>query len=132
MAVKIKGTGRKGQSIVETALVLPIIILILMGIIDFGFLFNNYLIISNAAREGARSAAVGKADSDIVDDIMEMTDTLEEANLSVDITPDDTSRVKGEGVKVTVEYDYEFLTPVIGSILPNPMHLTAETTMRIE
>ncbi|MCX7773869.1 MAG: pilus assembly protein, partial [Clostridia bacterium] len=35
----------KGQSLVETAIILPIILLLIMGIIDFGLLFNNYILI---------------------------------------------------------------------------------------
>ncbi|HPD01593.1 MAG TPA: TadE/TadG family type IV pilus assembly protein, partial [Acetivibrio sp.] len=42
---------------VETALILPIVVLLLTGIIDFGILFNNYLVITNASREAARNAA---------------------------------------------------------------------------
>ena len=49
----------KGQSLVETALVLPLLLLIVFGTIEFGRVFNAYLVVSNASREGARAAAVG-------------------------------------------------------------------------
>jgi Flp pilus assembly protein TadG len=45
-----------GQSLVEFALVLPVFLLLLGGIIDFGFMFYSRITVINAAREGARSA----------------------------------------------------------------------------
>lgn len=50
--------SEKGQAMVEMALVLPILILIIGGIVDFGWLFYNKLALNNAAREGARYAAI--------------------------------------------------------------------------
>lgn len=122
----------KGQSMVETALVLPIIVLILMGIIDFGFLFNNYLIIDNASREGARTAVIGSTDSVITTTVSNMTSSLVSAKLKTTINPSGASRTKGSQVTVTVEYDYSLITPVIGAIVPNPVHLKAITVMRVE
>ena len=47
---------QSGQSLVEFALVLPVFLLILAGIIDMGFMFYSRITVINAAREGARSA----------------------------------------------------------------------------
>ncbi len=48
----------RGQSLVEFALVLPPLLLILLGIIQFGFIFNSYVTLTNAAREGAREGTI--------------------------------------------------------------------------
>ena len=48
----------EGQSLVEFALVLTPLFLILLGIIQFGFIFNSYITITNATREGAREGSV--------------------------------------------------------------------------
>ncbi len=125
-------SGKKGQAIVETALILPIILLILMGIIDFGLMFNNYLVISNAAREGARNAAVGSSDTNIRSMILNITTTLDQAQLTTTIYPSELLRKKGEEVTVTVEYDNRLITPIISAIVPNPLHIRAKTVMRIE
>jgi len=85
---------------VETALILPIIILILMGIIDFGFLFNSYLIIINASREGARYAAVGSTDTEITSIVTNISSTLDPVNLTTTITPEESLRKKGDEVSV--------------------------------
>jgi Flp pilus assembly protein TadG len=51
--------GREdGQSLVEFALVLTPLFLVLLGIIQFGFIFNSYVTLTNSAREGARSGTV--------------------------------------------------------------------------
>jgi len=56
----------RGAELIEFALVLPVMLLILAGILDMGFLFNNYAVVTNAAREGARMAAVpGWAEADV-------------------------------------------------------------------
>jgi Flp pilus assembly protein TadG len=50
--------GQRGQSLVEFALVLTPLLLILLGIIQFGFVFNTYVTLTNAAREAAREGTV--------------------------------------------------------------------------
>ena len=44
----------RGQAVIELALTLPLLLLVVMGIFDFGFLFQRYDVVTNAAREGAR------------------------------------------------------------------------------
>jgi Flp pilus assembly protein TadG len=46
--------SERGNAMVEFAFVLPLLLLIFAGIVDFGFLFQRYQVITNAAREGAR------------------------------------------------------------------------------
>lgn len=121
-----------GQAVVETAIVLPVLILLLAGIIDFGLLFNNYLIISNAAREGARLAAVGAEDSDIDTRISNLTSTLNQAEITVEVNPSEGLRRSGSDVQISISYNNELVTPIISSILPNPVRLNASATMRME
>jgi len=45
---------------VEFTLVVPILVLLLLGIIQFGILFNDYVEVTNAARDGARTGAVSR------------------------------------------------------------------------
>ena len=44
----------RGQAVIEMALTLPLLLLVVFGIIDFGFMFQRYEVVTNAAREGAR------------------------------------------------------------------------------
>ena len=54
--------NQRGNALIEFALVIPILLLLVMGIIEFGYIFNGYIILTGAAREGARVAVVGKTD----------------------------------------------------------------------
>lgn len=56
--IKRMRKSEAGQSMVEMALVLPILLLLIGGIMDFGWLFYNQLALTNAAREGARYAVI--------------------------------------------------------------------------
>ena len=58
-----RAAKRRGASIVEFALVMPVALAILIGILESGWMSKNYLAVANAAREGARSAALGKSTS---------------------------------------------------------------------
>jgi Flp pilus assembly protein TadG len=50
--------GERGQAIIELALTLPLLLLVLLGIFDFGLMFQRFEIVTNAAREGARVAVL--------------------------------------------------------------------------
>jgi Flp pilus assembly protein TadG len=49
--------SERGANLVEFAIVLPLLLLILAGVVDFGYAFHDYIIITNAGREGARVAS---------------------------------------------------------------------------
>lgn len=123
----------RGQSLVETAIILPIIILIVMGIIEFGLIFNSYIIIANASREGARKAALGGTDSEIVQVVENMTTTLKLSNMNISVSPSFNSRKHGTQVKVEVVYRAGLITPVIGKLFPGEEAvLKATSVMRVE
>jgi Flp pilus assembly protein TadG len=56
---------RRGSTLVEFAFIVPVLILLVLGIIEFGWMAKNRLQLANAVREGARSAAIGKSTSQI-------------------------------------------------------------------
>lgn len=100
--------NNKGQSIVETALILPVIILLLMGMFEFSRIFGSYLLITHTGRESARMAAVGKTDEEIIQNIHAKSGLLNLANLQVVITPSGT-RKTGEEVGVKIKYRLLFM-----------------------
>lgn len=57
--------GQRGQALVETALVLPIVVMLVMGLFDLGRGVYAMSAVSNAAREGARTAIVNQVDADV-------------------------------------------------------------------
>jgi Flp pilus assembly pilin Flp len=124
--------SERGQTLVEMALVLPLLCLLILGIVEFGRIFNTYLVVTNASREGARAAAVGKGDTQVVAAVKQAAITIEADQLVIVIDPPGEERVRGNGVQVEVRYDLPLVAPVITSMLPNPFPIRAAATMRVE
>jgi Flp pilus assembly protein TadG len=55
---RVAPEAERGQAIIELALTLPLLLLIIVGVFDFGLLFQRYEVVTNAAREGARLAVL--------------------------------------------------------------------------
>jgi hypothetical protein len=123
--------NKKGQSIVETALILPVIILLLMGMFEFSRIFGSYLLITYTGRESARMAAVGKSDEEIIENVHAKSGLLDLANLQITINPTGT-RKTGEEVGIKLKYKIVIYAPIIQSILPNPFYVETNTYMRVE
>jgi Flp pilus assembly protein TadG len=62
---RLGGKRARGQSLVEFALILTPLLLLLLGIIQFGFIFNTYVTLTNATREAARSGSIYLYDSSL-------------------------------------------------------------------
>ena len=110
---------QKGQSLVEVAVALPVLLLILLGILDLGRAYFTYIALADAAAEGAAFGAIHPTDTaQIVERAAESSNglvTLEPDMVSVDLI--DLSA--GLPITVTVEYQYQLLTPVIQTFVPN-------------
>jgi hypothetical protein len=118
---------------VELALVIPLLIIILFGIIEFGRVFHSYLIITHASREGARVGVVGQSNEAIEQRVQEAAPLANMDKLTTGISPfGQAARTPGVPLTITVDYEVELFTPVLSSILINPVPLQAQTTMRME
>ncbi len=132
-----KSRREDGQATVEFALILPVFLLILCGIIDFGWLFYNQLSLNNACREGARYAVVNtaeNADTQAIINHIENTTTTVFANDGIDITveysaPNDPT--SGD-VTVSLEADISFFTPVLSTIMGKEKTITSTVIMKVE
>lgn len=118
--------SRPGQALVEFALVLPVLLALLTGIIDVGFLFHHQLLLTNAAREGARMGTLGQDASQVQGAVLAYLSQSGYAPLpvgskiNVDLT--------GDMASVTIDSD----VPVIFSVSGPPVPLRATTRMRLE
>ena len=158
-AAPFRRQTRVGQGLVEFALVLPLILLIIMGVFDFGraiFAFNE---VSNAAREGGRTGIVNQNVSDIRNRAAAQaiglgvpttvpascpatggapSATSDPAGICVAVLMPDmatdcstaTDRI-GCVVVVSVKSTFTALTPIIGNIL-GPLPLSSTTRQTIE
>ncbi|MGH4119669.1 TadE/TadG family type IV pilus assembly protein [Clostridium sp.] len=124
--------NEKGQSLVEFSILLPFLLLLLMGLLEFGLMLNSYLAIHNSAREGARLGIVAGSDSEINELITKMSPTIDIENIIVNITPSVGSRKSGGTITVEVIYNYQVTIPIISNILSGVVVLKAQTSMRIE
>lgn len=130
-----------GQSLVEFALVLPLLLFLLMTIFEFGNIFHSYLLITQASREGARMGVVGEPNAEIENRVHEICSVLNTSKLTIDIYPNDDKdpdsgkylyRNRGVPLEVTLDYQVDLFTPLMGSILDNPFPIKAKSIMRIE
>ncbi len=117
---------------VELALVLPVVLLLLLGIAQFGLIFSAQLTLQSAVREGARVGAVGADDIAINDAVTAAAATLDPAKLALTISPDAAGRVQGAKLKVAVTYQLPVIVPVIAEIVGPQLNLAATSTMRVE
>ncbi len=120
--------SQDGQSVVEFALLLPVFIVVLFGIMEFGRLWEMSNVLTSAAREGARVAAV--SDPDVVRATAAAQNVLNASRIT-----NATVTVSGPNgsneVSVTVALSY---SPLSGSIIPGlaTFSLSRSTTMRWE
>lgn len=130
--------GDSGQSLVEFALVTPILILMVLAMVDFARAWNSYQVITDAAREGARQAVIDNpttTEQDVVD-IIEAA--LNRASLDLarsDIQITGFGGPRGDPTTVRIEYDYEL--GWVGILLAlaqgdRTLTLTTEIVMRNE
>lgn len=123
--------NRRGQSMVETALILPIILLILLGILEFGRILSAWMIITHASREGARVSSLGGTTMQVEERVDAVSKTLDLTDITVIIAPSGTL-ARGDMVTVTVTYNIDLMTPLIGAIVGDTVPMNAETVMRLE
>jgi hypothetical protein len=125
----------RGTAAVEFALVLPVLLFILFGIIDFGRALNAQIVLTQAAREGARLAAVGQPN--VVSRTQAAATGLSPVNVTV--TPCPVGSGPSANAAVSVSYQFQFVTPVGalsglfgGGGLGAPLTLTAQGVMPCE
>ena len=120
------GRDQRGQTITEFALILPIFILVLVGIVDFGRAVYASSTIQNAAREAVRTAIVDQNLTAIETAAIEHAVALGLDGADVDVTfmdddytsgPCTTTPKVGCIVEVEVRYAYNAATPILGNIV---------------
>jgi Flp pilus assembly protein TadG len=141
----------RGQSLVEFALIVPIFVLVLIGIFDFGRAIYAFNTINQAAREAARLAIVDQTISHIRDEAVESSVSLriDATDIVVDFrdrdTPDDegscVGAVSGDDnnqqsivscfAVVTVRYEYEAATPIIGALV-GTINMEGESRFKVD
>ncbi len=129
----------KGASLVEFAILMPFLLLLVLGIVEFGFLLGESNEIKHATREGARYAAVSNPDrdgggignSDVVDAVCDALDLNSKTFGITIVAPSGTDRLDDATITVT-ETGVTSLSgaPLISSLIPSTLSNSA--TFRLE
>jgi Flp pilus assembly protein TadG len=146
-AVRKTRNGEQGAAAIEFALVLPLLIILVFGIIEFSIILYDKAMITNASREGARVGIVYRfnpttensghpTDQEIKDTVETYTENhliSLGASSSAQTLITRTGAAAGDFLTVTVNYTYDFLVlPNFIAALTGPINLSAVTMMRME
>ena len=143
---RAKSNGERGAALLEVALTLPLLLLVAVGIFEFGRAYQTWQILTNAAREGARVAVLPGTDDDAVEDRVHeyleagLIPDPDDADVMIDR---DTTVAIGGGLasasRVDVAYPFTFivLQPVAQLVVGDsevgaPLMMTTSATMRNE
>lgn len=130
--VRRSRSDEAGQTAVEFALILPILAVLLIGIVEFGVVFHDYVTVTDASRVGARKAAVSRLAGDLGASAEAAAENAAESlngnGLAVDCTSSNWS-TPGSDVSCTVSYPYSI--NLVGWVVANGT-LSSTTTERLE
>jgi len=137
--------SERGAAAVEFAIVAPLLFLLVFAIIDFGFAFHGWDAVQNAAREGARVGAVTPSVSAIQARVRSASSFLDQSKVNVTVQcarggsssfgtcGAGSSWAEGDLIRVTVTYDYSYMTPLPSFVgMGQTLHETAVTEARFE
>ena len=138
--------NQRGAAIIETALTLPLVLLVAVGIFEFGRAYETSQVLTNAAREGARVAvlpnpAAGAADARVRSYLqlggLAYDQSVGVAIANVDVSLGAAGTASASQVTVTYPFTFMVLQPVAqlvvkGTLTGDPIVLTSSATMRNE
>jgi Flp pilus assembly protein TadG len=132
---RLKPTRRqRGDAVVEFVLVAPVLLLLFFGIMEMSRVIDAWVIVHNAAREGARAGSLAYPDPAVGTTAQQVAKEYLTSGLGSrgDIvkTVVNAPVVTGESVQVTAEADVRIYTPMFQAILPSPIPVRATATMR--
>jgi Flp pilus assembly protein TadG len=135
--------SQKGAALLEAAITLPLILLVCVGIFEFGRAYQTWQVLTNAAREGARAAVIsGTTDADVtgrVRNYMQGGALPNYGTAAVTITHGVTLTGSDLGTRVQIDYPFSFivLNPVVRLVSPSsatgtPITMHSTAVMRNE
>ena len=128
--------SEKGAALIEAAITVPIILLICVGIFEFGRAYQTMQVLTNAAREGARIAVItASTDAAVtarVRSYMQAGSLPNHATATVTVVRDVTMTGADTGSSIVIDYPFQFmvLNPVVRLIAPSDTKTGAPITMK--
>ena len=135
-----RARDERGIAMLETLIVLPLLLLLLFGLVEFGILFGRWLALNNAAREGARQAivfrqncAAAQVETDVVNAVQAYAQGLGLAIPASDITVNGQCTGGGAASTVGVTLPYTFgVLPGLAKGIGPTINLQSSSVMRNE
>ena len=146
MAKRTKGARHtrreksRGAALLEFALVAPLLLLLLFGVVEFGFVFNDYQSVRQGVRDATRVAVVnnvpncsaGDATDDLICYVEERVGLVGDTRVRVDVTAANVAVPGDRGsVKICVQREIRSVTGMLSPFL-NGRYIATEVTMRVE
>ena len=132
----------RAQTLLEFAFVLPIMIIFLFAIVDFGIALDRRVTLQHAVREGARKGAVTNNITGIIDTTVDQSQgLLDPPDVEVcyqDVDGNGNPGDPGDDVRVTAHFTYEFTVAItevfngLGASLPTGIDMNPSADMRLE
>ena len=127
---KLRPSAR-GQTLIEYALILPVLMLLLVVLFDFGRAVYYYSVVYSAAREGARYGIIHPDDSaGIEDTARNLAVGLDPASLVIASDHQDDGTYNR--IAVTIQYVFDPVTPLVEDLLGGSIILSSQSTMNVE
>jgi Flp pilus assembly protein TadG len=136
---------QRAQSLVELAFVLPVLLILVFGIVDFGMGLHSWIVLTNSTREGARLGVVHAPSSgalhcsplptagSIERKVCDTAANLKPANVTITVTNADPGVTKsGQALTVKVDYKYDLITPFAAFLQLSSLTLSSTVQMRLE
>jgi Flp pilus assembly protein TadG len=122
--------SERGQTMTELAMILPLLLILVFGIIQLGIAFNNYLAVTDAVRAGARKGSVSRLSGNPTGDCVTAA-----RNAGADLQPSKftvtCSSTWQPGADVTVTGSYPYSINVLGVVVKSG-NLTSQIKERVE
>lgn len=137
IAARRDASKRRGTAAVEFAVILPFVMVLFLGIIEFGRVLMVQQILTNAAREGCRFAVLPggtiSSSRDVVTAYLSNANiTLSSPSTQVTVSPDPTTAAKGSSITVNVTVPFSSVSWLPGTIFMTGKQLSASVVMRME
>ncbi len=144
---RLRSDAERGQSLVEFALAMPMLLIMLLGTLDVGRMYFTFIAIQNAAGEGALYAAINPKCIHASDG-PECADpnnaeyrakhespagAVDWQRITIEIEPADRSGLReGDPIAIVVRYDYDILTPIVSPLFEDGrLRLTARAVQDV-
>jgi Flp pilus assembly protein TadG len=146
---------QSGQSLVEFSLMIPVFLILVFGIIDFGMGLRAYITVAQATREGARFGSIGNpagtfssggsgecngsTQTSVVGKVCSTMGGLDLTNISTVSVTYPNGQAPGNSIRVSAQYNYEYITPISaivgffsGGSMGSTIPVSSTTDMRLE